>query len=176
MAKGQALSLGMISMYEGLLDDEFKPVMAILEARSKAIEPRVRVQVKKDLGVYDLLLKKAALEEQLRAVESELEDKVGNEKNSWLTKESEVEKETKRRLEEENVPLASAQAFQHSLKKSIRLSGATSEVQSMFSKLAVEIKKLKEDTENLPPIEWKPTKSDRKLLSLEGFNIPEEEK
>ena len=52
---GKQLGVTQIKMYEDMIKQDFDPLLIILKARTAGLEPKIMVQVKKDLGVYDLL-------------------------------------------------------------------------------------------------------------------------
>lgn len=54
----KGLGITMINMYCDMIDNEFSPIIAMLEARTSGIKPVITRRVKKDFGIYDLLAKK----------------------------------------------------------------------------------------------------------------------
>lgn len=149
MAKG--MGINMIHMYCEMVDDEFKPVIAMLEARTAGMKNIVETQVKKDFGVYDLIMKKAALETKLKEIDKQIKD---NLHGRWYGNDyrSVVDDEVKRRLEELNQPLAKARETMNSLKKSIKLTTAPGQISGVFDLLTEEVKTLTAECAALPPI------------------------
>ena len=153
-----------------MVTTELEPVIRILEARGAAIRGTVTVQVKRDLGVYDLILKRAQLQAQLAEVDSLLSAKTKNQyvevngQRVWM---SPIEAEVDRRMKEENRPLEEAKIYKESLLKEIRLSIGTPEIRAMFDKLTPDIKKMLNDVKRLPAIRVK-TLTEKDMTVLKG--------
>lgn len=149
----KGLGITMINMYCDMIDNEFSPIIAMLEARTSGIKPVITRRVKKELGIYDLLAKKAALEEEIeeikRQLESQTRDRWNERLHSWSNV---VDAEVERRLEELNEPLGEATRMMESLKKTIKLSTAPVQVAALFERLSEEMKGLKDKYSMLPPI------------------------
>lgn len=156
MAKG-GLGITMINMYCDMVDQEFATVIAILEARTAGIRTAVERQVKKDLGVYSLLMKKAALTEQIKEIEMEMETLTSryrcNRSNFGSGYMSRIEEETNKRMQELNQQLYEAIAAKDSLKRSIKLSSASGQIAELFAALGPEVQRRLEMANRLPPIE-----------------------
>ncbi len=151
-----------------MVTKELEPVIRILEARGAAMKDSVTVQVKRDLGVYDLILKKAQLKAELDEVESMLRSKTNstyvevNGEQRWM---SPIEAEVDRRMKEANRPLEEAKVYKESLLKEIRLSIGTPEIRAMFGKLTPDVEKMLKDVKRLPVIRIKPlTEKDKTVL------------
>lgn len=173
-AKGSSLTITHIRMYEELLDKELDPVIKILEARGNAVKDRVTVEVKRDMGIYDLILKKVQLDTTLDEVKSELRDKTsaryidvdGDKKHM-----SPVDAEIERRLREINSPLVEAKSFRDNLVKEIKLAAGTPEIRAMFSKLEPEIKVWMDKVKRLPPLKLKQlTETDKQVLAVTSYH------
>ena len=160
-------------MYEELLDKELDPVIKILEARGDAVKDRVTVEAKRDMGVYDLILKKVQLETALEEVKNELRDKTSArfiEVNGERKHMSPVDAEIERRLSEINSPLVEAKSFRDNLIKEIKLAAGTPEIREMFSKLEPEIKTWMDKVKRLPPLKVKElTDNDKKVLEMTSY-------
>lgn len=152
---GSGLGITMINMYCDLLDQEFKPVIAMLTARTDSIKQSVERKVKKDLGVYDLAMKKTVLKEQIKEIDEQIKKLSASEYTkhhgswTWVGK---VTMETDRRLAELNAPLEETTAMLESFKKGVKLSCAPAEVAALFAKITPEIKEMTERFKALPPI------------------------
>jgi len=166
--KKSPLTISHIRMYEEMVSKELEPVARILEARGAAIKDTVMVQVKRDLGVYDLILKKMQLQAEMAEVESLLRNKTSNQyievngERRWM---SPIEAEVDRRMKEENRPLEEVKVFKESLMKDIRLSLGTPEIKAMFDKLTPQVEKMLRDAKKLPALRVKPlTEKDMAVL------------
>ena len=166
--KNGSLTITHIRMFEELLDKELNPVITILEARGNAVKDRITVEVKRDMGVYDLILKKAQLEAALDDVRQELREKTSQryiEVNGVKKYMSPVDAEIGRRLDEVNSPLVELKSFRDNLIKQIKLACGTPEIRQMFEKLAPEIETWMAKVKKLPPLKLKQlTEADRKVL------------
>lgn len=173
IAKGSSLTITHIRMYQELLDKELDPVIKILEARGDAVKDRITVEAKRDMGVYDLILKKVQLETALEEVRSELRDKTSAryiEVNGERKHMSPVDAEIERRLSEINSPLVEAKSFRDNLVKEIKLAAGTPEIREMFAKLEPEIKAWMDKVKRLPPLKVKQlTDNDKKVLEMTSY-------
>jgi hypothetical protein len=129
-------------MYEELLDKELNPVITILEARGNALKERITVEVKRDMGIYDLILKKVQLETALEEVKRSLREKTDKkyiDVDGERVYMSPIDAEIERRLKESNSPLVEVKAFRDGLVKEIKLACGTPEIREMFNKLLPEV-------------------------------------
>jgi len=154
MAK--ALGIKQIEMYEHMIIEDFAPLITILESRTAGIQDSVTKQVKKDMGIYELLAEKAALKERIKEIESKTErltkdtyhrDPDGN--NTWI---SELSSETNRRLEELNEPLSTATEAKKEIVREIRLSSVPTDIKTIFARSGKIIKQLSKEVAKLPAI------------------------
>jgi hypothetical protein len=171
--KKGSLTITHIRMYEELLEKELDPVIKILEARGNAVKERVTVEVKRDMGIYDLILKKAQLEMTLSEVVDELKKKTSNryvDVNGERKYISPVDAEIERRMDEINSPLVEVRSFRDGLVKEIKLSCGTPDIRAMFDKLTPEIQKWMDKVKRLPPLKLKQlTEADRKVLECKSY-------
>ncbi len=151
-----------------MVTKELEPVIRILEARGAAMKEGITVQVKRDLGVYDLILKKAQLKAELDEVDSLLSAKTKNqyiEVNGERVWTSPIDAEVDRRMKEANRPLEEAKAYKERILKEIRLSIGTPEIRAMFTKLTPDVERMLKGTKRLPVIRIKPlTEKDKTVL------------
>jgi len=154
MAK--ALGMKAIEMYEGMIMKDFGPLISILGARTAGIDEAVRQQVKKDLGVYDLLAEKAALEERIKEINTEtkaiMEKNYHYDENGKLSGICKLDVEVNKRLEAMNKELTTAKAARDGMIRRVRLSGITADIQAVFEGSAKVIEQLAEEAKNLPPL------------------------
>jgi hypothetical protein len=171
--KNGSLTITHIRMYEELLDKELNPVITILEARGNALKERITVEVKRDMGIYDLILKKVQLETALEEVKRSLREKTDKkyiDVDGERVYMSPIDAEIERRLKESNSPLVEVKAFRDGLVKEIKLACGTPEIREMFNKLLPEVAKWTEKVKRLPPLKLKPlSESDRKVLAWNGY-------
>lgn len=148
------LGITQINMYVDMVKAEFAPVIAILEGRTEGMKPYIGEQVKKELGIYELLAEKAALEERISQIEklteSYVKQKYDIEVGGYRCR---LDAEVQKRIELLNRPLAEAKATRDAIIKQIKLASAVPEVKSMFEEIGNEVAKLAEKAKALPPIE-----------------------
>jgi len=153
MAK--AIGVKAIEMYEGMINEDFGPLITILRSRTDGIAGAVRKQVKKDLGIYDLLAEKAALEERIKEIDektNDLTEKVGHYTSGRYTTSCVLDDEVNERLLEMNKELRAAKEARNSMIRRVRLSGVTADIQAVFTEAAKVIEQLAEEAKNLPPL------------------------
>jgi uncharacterized protein YPO0396 len=138
---GKGISKGMIQMYRDILNKKYEPLISMLQAKSKALAPRVALQVKKDMGVYALMMEEAALKKRLEEVESELR-RLNAKTYNYQTNRYDlaaVDVEIDRRLTEMNEPLMQVNAAKEAADEKIMLMGAGDDVAKVFENIAAEV-------------------------------------
>jgi len=157
MAK--TLGIKQIEMYENMIKEDFAPLITILTSRTTGIEDKVEKQVKKDLGVYDLLAEKAALEERIKEIEQKTKSLTGKnfhkEANGRFISTSELTEEIDRRLEELNEPLSTAKKAKNEIIREIRLSSVPTDIKTIFTRSGKIIKQLAKEIAKLPAIDFR---------------------
>ena len=146
-----ALGITMIEMYCSMVRDDFNPLINILTARTRGVEHKVEIQVKKDFGVYDLFMKKAELELALKEVKAKLDSVEGNDYRGgkWVNK---IQFEVERRLDLINEPLKEVQRQRDSMVRDIKMSGVGQDIKGVFEGMPTIIQELVEKFGNLPAI------------------------
>jgi hypothetical protein len=112
----------------------------------------LKVQVKKELGVYDKIAKKAALELQIKELEDEISDILGKKWNGFKGYSTVIDDEVNRRLADLNTPLVEITEKKRQIKNEIKLCGASKEVATVFSTLKTDLVSLIVSAKELPPI------------------------
>lgn len=158
---GKGLSMGMIQMYIGLIEDEYEPLINMLQAKTEAVKPDIEKQVKVDMGIYDLLMEKTAVETRLSEIKKKLSDLVG----SYYDTTSCVQSEINKRLLDMNMPLKQAMASKEAALKKIKLMGAGDDVKQIFETLASEVALMAKEFENVQLIEAPKTKRMKRLTA-----------
>jgi Mg2+ and Co2+ transporter CorA len=148
------LGITQINMYVDMVTAEFAPVITALEGRTESIRAVICEQVKMDLGIYELLAEKAALEERINEIEERTAKYTKNEYDPHaLMYRCRIDAEIEKRIELLNQPLGEAKARRDSIIKQIRLSSAVPEVRAMFEEIGKEVTKIAETVRSLPPVE-----------------------
>ena len=151
---GKGLSKGMIDMYIEMVEKEYSPLISMLEAKTSALAPRIAKQVKKDLGVYNLLMEEKALETRLKEIKGELKA-FTNRPYVWLNNghregRNKIDEEIHNRLNALNAPLCQAKAAKDAVVKNIKLMAAGDDVKLIFTNMAAEIALMAEQFKNMP--------------------------
>jgi len=155
-----ALGITMIEMYCNMIRSDFSPIIDALHNRTRGVEDKVEVQVKRDFGVYDLFQRKAELELALRQVKEKLSSVEGNDyKNGkWVNK---IQHEVDRRLDLINEPLKEVERQRDSLIRQIKMSGIGAEIKGVFEEVPAILEDIVSRFGNLPAI------SDEELKQLQ---------
>ena len=66
------MGIQMIEMYCKMIQDEFAPIRAELQSRESELRSKIEIEVKKDLGIYDLYQKKAEFQAKLDEINRQL--------------------------------------------------------------------------------------------------------
>lgn len=156
MGKSSLLSVTHMNMYCDMVERKFKPLIGMLEKLNAAKSCEIETQVKKDFGIYDLVIEKKALEVRLAEVKSKVSEfmdkqsgyRDGNYRNNMP---SQVEEETKRRMDLLNEPLMVAKAERESMLDQIKLATAGAEVKAIFERLEMMIAQKTEEAKSLLP-------------------------
>lgn len=155
MGKG-TLGVTHIKMYEEMIERRFSPIITVLNARNKSVDREIATQVKKDLGIYDLMAEKEAIMLRLKEIERDLvsytEKEYGYVNGKYGTLPSLLEREITRRVEEKNKPLCEIKKIKAEMLDEIRLSTAGTEVKAIFEKMdKILDAKMAEAKQLLPP-------------------------
>ena len=67
------LGIGMIEMYTRMVVEEFEPILSTLNARRSVEKANTEIEVRKELGIYNLTVKKFKLEAELGEIKRQLE-------------------------------------------------------------------------------------------------------
>lgn len=153
-----ALGITQIQMYCTMIEQEFAPVIKILNSRTANIKPIIEQQVKKDWGIYELCAEKAALTLRMKEIDNRVNEFVSeyreyDSRGGEYIIRSKVNDEVTARLHSMNEPLRKVEAQRDNLLKEVKLSIATKEVKALFEKLPAEIGKIMAEVASLPKIE-----------------------
>lgn len=155
MAK--ALTWSMINMYTGMIDKEFQPIISALEQRNHTLERNMEIEVKKDLGIYEMFMEQEAVELRREELKSALK-KFTEQRHHDGRYESRIDQEVRKRLRSLNTTLKDAEEAKEAVIKKVKLMAAGDDVKGLFDELGGEIKKLTTLVASLPPVVEKPMK------------------
>jgi len=159
------LGVKQIEMYSEMIAEKFQPIVGLLEGRTAGAKDGISQQVKKDLGVYDLLAEKAALQERINEIDRTTTDILHRQYlvgTGWASK---LDAEINKRMEEMNPLLTEIKNERQALINEIKLAGVSDQVIALFTKLDDRMKVLGEKVSKLPAIEVLPAEQGRKKLS-----------
>jgi hypothetical protein len=100
-----ALGEKTIHRYRYMLEDLFTPVSSAFEKLAEPTIKAMEIQVQKELGIYDLLVEKAKLEERIKEIDIITEQFTRSKWNRYCNRNSSVlEIEVQKRLISDNTP------------------------------------------------------------------------
>lgn len=145
------LGITMINMYVDLVNQEFQPLVDQVQHLENLMRTKVEDDVKKELGIYDLWVKKAQLEMELQQVQDYMNEWTKNKHRDgeWTSKLDQAVNakiaSTKNGIAGE-VRDAKAKAI-----KQIKLSGVSGDTEIVFSELPKTLKTLTSKLEKAIP-------------------------
>ena len=146
------LGVRQIEMYSAVIKEWFDPAITALEGRTSTVEQEIRTQAKKNLGVYDMLARKAVLELQIKEIEVQTESVT---KASWRQDgrwRSKLDEETERITERLNPKLAELKKMRADSVDDLKMSSASPALLKVFSDLKEGLVGILKDVKALPPI------------------------
>ncbi len=147
---GKQLGIQMIEMYVGMIRDEFQPLMAELNVREMAIKEQIEARVKKDFGIYDMMMEREALKLQLAEIDNRLSswEKRTYMYGKYTTKIDyavEAEMEKLRNGLGKQIQEVKSEAI-----KSVRLIGTSDEVVNIFKDISKQVADMSGQLQALP--------------------------
>jgi len=146
------LGVRQIEMYSAVIKEWFDPAITALEGRTSTVEQEIRTQAKKNLGIYDMLARKAVLELQIKEIEVQTESVT---KNGWRPDgrwRSKLDEETERITEHLNPKLAELKKMRADSVDDLKMSSASPALLKVFSDLKEGLVGILKDVKALPPI------------------------
>lgn len=147
---GKTLGIGMIEMYTKMVKDEFAPIISQLNARREVEKHNTEVEVRKDIGIYDMTVKRFKLKAQLDELERQLKS---YEQSQYYGKPSKLDALVKAKMDErKNGLLKETETIQNDLIKRIKLAGVAGDIKEVFETLPELIAPLEKKLKALPPM------------------------
>ena len=146
------LGVRQIEMYSAMIKEWFDPAITALKGRTSTVEQEIRTQAKKNLGIYDMLARKAVLELQIKEIEVQTESVT---KNGWRPDgrwRSKLDEETERITEHLNPKLAELKKMRADSVDDLKMSSASPALLKVFSDLKEGLVGILKDVKALPPI------------------------
>lgn len=139
------IGVQMIDMYCSMIQDQFKPILNELQEQENRIKKELEIEARKELGIYDLYIRKAKLKLEIDEIKRQLD--------GWETRErgydgnygTPVELLVAKKMESLKSPLR--KEVDETLQKltyQIKLSGLNADAKDVFTSLPNIIKELTE--------------------------------
>ena len=142
-----------IEMYFSMVNDWFSPILEEIERRVPIeLEREIRLKAKKDLGVYDLLVEKAAHEERIKEIEILTKDAVERKRQDNGAYMSKVEMEAARLTASLNPMKAKVEQMRHDFVDDIKLASASKETMEFFRDVRLKVANVLKEVKALAPI------------------------
>ena len=147
------LGVRQIELYSAMIKEWFDPAITALKGRTSTVEQEIRTQAKKNLGIYDMLARKAVLELQIKEIEVQTESAT---KASWRQDgrwRSKLDEETERITERLNPKLAELKKMRADSVDDLKMSSASPALLKVFFlDLKEGLAGILKDVKTLPPI------------------------
>ena len=157
------MGINMIEMYCKMIKENFEPIFETLKARDFKLEEQCRIQAKKELGIYDKMVKLSQLKLQVKELKDELEMYTKTDYHN-------NHKSKVQRLTDEKMKIVrngfhdKVHATVRDMVYKIKLSGLDSETKSVFDQMPDVIKSLTSQLKQLPD----PSKKMKRLTKNEN--------
>lgn len=155
-AMSKPMTASILNMYMGLLEDEFKPLMDLVNSKKAAYTMETKQSVITEWKLAEKVTRKAMLETELKMLSKELESYLDGSYKDGL-----ISKEVKRRVDMRE-EFKYFDDFLSIFKKKILLSDAPADIREVFAELGVELQNLTAQASLLP--------GNTELLKLEEVN------
>jgi len=145
------MTISMIDMYCDLVKEQFAPIIQTLKIQDNKIEEQLRIEVKKEFGIYDKMVRLAKLKLQIEELEGELEQftKESHGKNGWKTRIDVLVDE--KMAAAKNGFHKKVEERQAKMIYNIKLGGLDGETKKVFDELPRVIESLTKELKRLPP-------------------------
>jgi hypothetical protein len=158
---GKTLGIGMIEMYTKMVRDDFAPIISQLNARRTIERANMEITVRKELGIYNLTVKKFKLQAELGEIERQLksyEEKTNVKINGRFEYESKIGHVVNAKMAEaKNGLLKETEISRNQMIKRIKLAGVHGDIKKVFDDMSSFIEPLQKQLKKLPII--KPLKA-----------------
>lgn len=148
----KTLGIGMIEMYTKMIKTEFQPLISSLQARRTVEKANTEIEVRKELGIYDLTVKKFKLEAQLDEIKRQLQtyEDTNYKRGKYVSKIDEVV--NAKMAERKNGLLAKTEKIRNDLIKRVKLAGVNADVKEIFEDLPALLEPLQKEIKTLPKV------------------------
>jgi hypothetical protein len=146
------MTISMIDMYCKMVNEQFEPIITVLQSHYNKIEEQCRLAAKKELGIYDKLMREAKLKLELKELAAELDEytKSKHVNNKWIS--SKIDQLTNQKMDKaKNGFYKKVEAAQQAMIYKIKLSGLEGDTKEVFNDLPGVIADLTKELKQLPP-------------------------
>lgn len=152
------LGITMIEMYCKMIKERFEPIFEALKTREFELEEHCTVLAKKELGIYDKMVRLSKLKLEITALEDEL---YGYTESSYKNNhKNKIQRLTEQKMKVvRNGFYTKVEEAQRDMLDKVKLSGLDDDTKSVFIELPNVIKKLTNELKKLPA----PTKKIKQL-------------
>jgi hypothetical protein len=151
---GTTLGIGMIEMYTKMIKDDFAPIISQLNARCTVERANMEITVRKELGIYNLTVKKFKLAAELGEVERQLKTYEATEYNPKTGRShSKIDKVIDAKMaERKNGLFKETETLRNDLVKRVKLAGVHGDIKNVFDKVPALLASLEASAKKLAPI------------------------
>ena len=137
------IGVQMIDMYCNMIKDQFQPIIDILNHREKLLQKNLEIEARKELGIYDLYVKKAKLKLELDEIKRQLDGWESRDRHPDGTYGTPVEHLVQVKLTSLRSPIRKeVDEILQKLIYKIKLSGLNADAKEVFTDLPNIIKEL----------------------------------
>lgn len=156
------IGIGMIEMYVDLITKDFEPILVELAAYESRLKEQVIEEVRRDMGIADLILQRAELRATLEELDTKIARVEGNKYDSNNPLDSEVKSRLSKRL---NGTSKEVHEVINNLIRRVKLAGVSTEMKNVFEQIPKVLEELKTKVKSLPAPETIQTAQKRKRIS-----------
>jgi hypothetical protein len=142
------MGINMIEMYCKMVKEQFAPILQTLKVHSMQLYDMCEKQAKKELGIYDKMMRMAQIQLELKELESELDSYTTKIGNPWKSK-IQLLAEEKMKIVKNGFQAKVEKAMEDMVFK-IKISGLDGETKKVFEALPNVIESLTKELKKLP--------------------------
>lgn len=145
------MGIQMIDMYTNMIRDQFAPLIQTFDSRDVLLREQVTVEVKKELGIYELTLKRAKLELAAEEIDKQLKSYEKKEYKQGYGHKTQIEILVDDRMRElRNGTRKEVEKARDDMIFKVKVSGVSGDTKEVFDSLPGIIEELTEKVAKLP--------------------------
>jgi hypothetical protein len=145
------LTINMVKMYCDMIDEQFQPIMTALNSHYSKINEQCKIEAKKELGIYDKMIRVTKLELEITELKAQLKEYTDNKRidGKWTNHLSQL---TEQKIDKaKNSFYKKVKAARQAMIYKIKLSGLEGDTREVFNELPGVIADLTKEFKQLPP-------------------------